>query len=66
MPVKTQGNEVEIGEEREVLLQHIKWEEKGEVVVVGGDINAHVRIGEERSGVCGGFGLRRSMSRERS
>ena len=60
MPVKTQGNEVEIEEEREVLLQHIKWAEKGEVVVVGGDFNAHIGGGEQRSGVCGGFGLRRS------
>ena len=31
-----------------------------EVLVVGGDFNAHIGGGEARNGVCGCFGLRES------
>ena len=57
LPVRTGGNAMEVEEEMEVLEG---WAKKEEMVVVGGDFNAHVRAGEERRGVCGKFGLRTS------
>ena len=47
-------------EEHEVLEEHVKWAGKEELLVVGGDFNAHVGGGERRKGVCGKFGMRES------
>ena len=47
--------------EREKLLEHVRWASAGEVVVIGGDFNAHVGGGVRRGGVCGRFGLRASF-----
>ena len=60
MPVKRHGREQEIEAERETLLEHVKWASKEEVVIVGGDFNAHIGGGEAKRGVCGRFGLRSS------
>ena len=60
LPVRVAGRETEVAEEFEVLGEHVRWARKEEMVVVGGDFNAHVGAGEERRGVCGKFGLRSS------
>ena len=58
MPVWSYGREEEIEAEREKLLDHVRWAKKTEVLVIGGDFNAHVGSGAGREGVCGRFGLR--------
>ena len=60
LPVRVVGREVEAAEEMEVLAEHVRWAKKEELVMVGGDFNAHVGAGSERRGVCGKFGLRTS------
>ena len=60
MPVWSHGRDEEIENEREKLLEHVRWAENKEVVVVGGDFNAHIGGGRPRSGVNGRFGLRAS------
>ena len=59
MPVSG-SPEVEVEEAREVLLEHVRWAGEKEILVVGGDMNAHVGSGSQRPGVCGRFGLRTS------
>ena len=59
MPVSG-SPELEVEEAREVLLEHVGWAEEREILVVGGDVNAHVGSGSQRPGVCGRFGLRTS------
>ena len=59
MPVS--GSAVlEVEEARDVLAEHVRWAEREEILVVGGDVNAHVGSGSQRPGVCGQFGLRSS------
>ena len=59
MPVS--GSAVLVMEEaRDVLAEHVRWAEREEILVVGGDVNAHVGSGSQRPGVCGRFGLRTS------
>ena len=58
-PVWDGGNSGEIEEEKEVLAEHARWKGRGEILVIGGDFNAHVGGGERRDG-CGRFGLRKS------
>ena len=60
MPVWSHGREEEIETEREKLLEHVRWAQMSEVLVIGGDFNAHVGGGTGRGGVCGRFGLRQS------
>ena len=60
LPVRVVGREMEAEEEMERLEEHVQWSERDELVIVGGDFNAHVGAGEERRGVCGKFGLRTS------
>ena len=59
-PVWYGNNRLEVEEEKEVLAEHVRWKGKGEILVVGGDYNAHVGGGRGRQGVCGKFGLRKS------
>ena len=59
MPVS--GSAVlEVEEVREILVEHVGWAEREEILVVGGDVNAHVGRGSQRAGVCRRFGLRTS------
>ena len=59
MPVS--GSPVMEGEEaREVLAEHVRCAEAEDILVVGGDVNAHAGGGSERPGVSGRFGLRTS------
>ena len=60
MPVSSGSNDVEIEGEMEVLAEHLKWAKHGEMVIIGGDFNAHVGGNDGRKGVCGKFGLRAS------
>ena len=52
-PVYTGNNEAEIEVAKDVLLEHTKWAKKEEILLVGGDFNAHVGGGEVRPGTCG-------------
>ena len=63
LPVSGSGNAEEVEEELEVLGSHVSWAKESEVLVVGGDFNAHVGGGNARRGVCGRFGLRASNPR---
>ena len=58
MPVWNGRNEAEIEEAREDLKRHVEWNKKDEILVIGGDFNAHIGANENREGVCGNFGLR--------
>ena len=51
---------LEVEEARDVLAEPVRWAEREEILVVGGDVNAHVGSGSQRPGVCGRFGLRTS------
>ena len=57
---------MEVEEELEVLEEHVKWSRVDDLLVIGGDFNAHVGGGERRRGVCGRFGIRRSNRQGRS
>ena len=59
-PVWTGSNEQEVEAAKEELEGHVEWAGRDELLVVGGDWNAHVGGGERRRGTCGKFGLRRS------
>ena len=60
MPVWHGNNSEELENEKEVLKKHAAWAKANEVLVIGGDYNAHIGGGEDRPGVCGRFGLRQS------
>ena len=60
MPVWSGNNEQEIETAKENLKSHVEKVKKEEILLVGGDFNAHVGQGEERPDVCGRFGLRSS------
>ena len=63
MPVSVHGNAEEIEEEYETLTEHVRWASGDELLVVGGDWNAHVGADGAKGGVCGQFGLRSSNRR---
>ena len=65
-PVWGGANRLEVEEEHEILEEHVRWASEEEILVVGGDFNAHVGEGERRRGVCGKFGLRRSNQQGRN
>ena len=48
MPVRVVENEEEIEAAFEVLAVHVGWKRGDEVIVVGGDFNAHVGRDETR------------------
>ena len=52
MPVSG-SPEVEVEEAREVMMEHVGWAEEKEILVVDGDMNAHVGNGSQRPGACG-------------
>ena len=58
LPVFQGNNEQEIEEERHILKQHIAAAKSEEVVIVGGDFNAHIGENEDRPGTCGKYGMR--------
>ena len=60
------GNNNEIIEAtKEELRLLAKQASKDDVLIIGGDYNAHIGGGEARAGVCGGFGLRESNEQGR-
>ena len=65
LPVYVGTNEDEIENTKEVLAEHVRWAKYEDVVIVGGDYNAHVGSDEEKQGVCGKFGLRTSNEKGR-
>ena len=60
MPVYRGNNAAEIEQERDILRLHKQEVKSDEILIIGGDFNAHIGGGEERPGVCGKFGLRSS------
>ena len=58
LPVSNGRNVEEVEEELECLGGHVRWAKQEEMVIVGGDFNAHVGADGQRRGVCGKFGLR--------
>jgi hypothetical protein len=60
------GNNDEVIEAtKEELKLLAKQASKDDVLIIGGDYNAHIGGGEGRAGVCGGFGLRESNDQDR-
>lgn len=59
-PVYVGNNEAEIEEAKQILLQHKQWAAREDILVIGGDFNAHIGGGENRPGICGRFGIRQS------
>ena len=57
MPVYRGNNENEIEQERETLRNHKQEVKEEEILIIGGDFNAHIGGDEDRPGVCGKFGL---------
>ena len=60
MPVWRGNNDAEIEIAREDLKEHIEWANKNEVLIVGGDFNAHIGENEDRAGISGKSGLRQT------
>ena len=58
LPVYQGNNEQQIEEEKDILKQHISEAKSDEVLIVGGDFNAHIGADEDRPGTCGKYGLR--------
>ena len=54
------GREMAVEEEWSVLGEHVRWAEKEEILIVGGDFNAHVGAEGRRGDSRGKFGLRTS------
>ena len=57
LPVWRGNNAHGIEEERHVLKTHIERICSSQILVVGGDFNAHVGAGEDRPGTCGKFDI---------
>ena len=66
LPVYTGGNEEEIEMAKGDLRELTKWAAREDILLIGGDFNAHVGGNEDRPGVCGKFGLRESNYQGRS
>ena len=58
MPVWNGRNEDEIERARENLKEHAEWAKKDDILIIGGDFNAHIGRNEDREGICGIFGIR--------
>ena len=65
MPVWTGNNQDEIDTQKDILLQHVQWAGKNDILLIGGDFNAHVGADEQTTDVCGKFGLRGSNEKGR-
>ena len=63
VPDSSAANVMEVEEVLEDLGCHASWARGDELLVIGGDFNAHVGGEENRKGVCGRFGLRRTNPR---
>ena len=60
-PVYHHDNQDVIELAKDELNEHVQWCKSDEILVVGGDFNAHIGGGEDsRNGTCGKFGLRRT------
>ena len=57
VPVWSGTNDMEIEAVNEQIRTQVNGASRDQIVVVGGDFNAHVGQGEDRLGVCGVFGL---------
>ena len=64
-PVYRGNNDLEIEQAKEDLKLLTKWANSNEVLIIGGDFNAHIGAGEDRPGICGRFGLRLSNNQGR-
>ena len=42
------------------MAAHAKWATTNDMIIIGGDFNAHIGRGKDRPGVCGRFGLHQS------
>ena len=60
MPVWHGNNAEDIEIQRSILKEHASWARQDEIIIIGGDFNAHIGGGENRPGVCGNFGLRQT------
>ena len=60
LPVYNGQNMDEIENTREKIIELSEWARGQDILIIGGDFNAHVGGGEERPGICGKFGLRTS------
>ena len=60
MPVWSVGREEEIEVVKEEVVEQAGWAGQEDILVIGGDWNAHVGNDNVRAGVCGRFGLRSS------
>ncbi len=52
MPVWRGNNDAEIEIAREDLKEHIEWANKNEVLIVGGDFNAHIGLHHYNVHIC--------------
>ena len=66
LPVFRGANTLEIENTKEEVKRLSEWASSQNVLIIGGDFNAHVGGGEERPGVCGKFGLRMSNEQGKS
>ena len=64
-PVYRGGNDVELEQAKAEVKELAGKARREDVLVIGGDFNAHVGGGEDRRGVCGKFGLRESNEQGR-
>ena len=58
MPVDQGHNTEEIEKSREDIRKHKAETNRDDIVIIGGDFNAHIGSRETRPGICGQFGLR--------
>ena len=59
-PVHYHNFRAEIDRAKDDLKVHKEWARGDNVVVIGGDFNAHVGGGNKRDKICSNFGLRKS------
>ena len=60
VPVWSEGRREEIERVKEEVVVQAGWAGDKDILVIGGDMNAHVGNDAERNGLCGKFGLRSS------
>ena len=65
IPVWSGTNDIEIETVNEQIRVQVNGSTRDQIVVVGGDFNAHVGQGEDRQGVCGVFGLHQTNTQGR-
>ena len=60
LPVWKGNNEEEIENVKDKITEHLGWAKREEIVILGGDFNAHIGGNNEIPGICGKYGLRTS------